>query len=162
MVVNQALANIINRLNLDLSNEYAAEIQYTQHAACLSGPEYFAIIAELEKHALEEHAHSVTLSDLINYLGGVPTVKVAERLISPDNAEMLHQDLQGEYTAINRYLERIAQLEALGLYDISQRIRQIAADEQEHANDLQIALGIKTDQPAIPQQQTVYVESYRP
>ncbi|MEW6171938.1 MAG: ferritin-like domain-containing protein [Bacillota bacterium] len=127
---------IISGLNLDLSWEYAAMIQYIQHASMLSGAEYVAVIDELLEHAQEEHEHAVIVSGLIQYLGGVPTVEVAQRLTSLDNKEMLNQDLKGEYDAIRRYLQRIEQLEALKLYDSAQKIRNIVMAEQEHAIDL--------------------------
>lgn len=65
-----------------------------------------------------------------------------------NNEEMLRQDLQGEYDAIRRYLQRIHQLETLGMYDSAQKIRDIVVTEQEHALDLEIALGI--EKPLIP------------
>ncbi|NPV73945.1 MAG: ferritin-like domain-containing protein [Pelotomaculum sp.] len=141
------LEQVINGLNLDLSWEYAAMVQYIQHASMLTGPEYVAVISELQEHAQEEHNHAVILSDLIQYLGGVPTVEVATRLTSLNNVEMLRQDLQAEYDAIRRYLQRIEQLEALHLYDSAQKIRNIAATEQEHAIDLEKALGIQKVRP---------------
>lgn len=134
---------IISGLNLDLSWEYAAMIQYIQHASMLSGAEYVAVIDELLEHAQEEYEHAVIVSGLIQYLGGVPTVEVAQRLTSLDNKEMLNQDLKGEYDAIRRYLQRIEQLEALKLYDSAQKIRNIVMAEQEHAIDLEKALGIR-------------------
>ncbi|MEW5899144.1 MAG: ferritin-like domain-containing protein [Bacillota bacterium] len=134
---------IINLLNLDLSWEYAAMIQYIQHAAMLTGPEYFAIIDEELEHAQNEHEHAVRISDQIQYLGGVPTVVVAEIKTSLDNVEMLRQDLQAEYDALARYLQRIEQLEAMKLYDVAQVIREIALVEQEHIIDLEKALGIR-------------------
>lgn len=136
------LEQVIEGLNLDLSWEYAAMVQYIQHASMLTGPEYTAVIKELLQHAQEEHDHAVILSDLIQYLGGIPTVDVAERLASLDNVEMLRQDLQAEYDAIRRYLRRIEQLENLRLYDSAQKIRNIAVIEQEHAIDLEKTLGI--------------------
>lgn len=141
------LEQIIKGLNLDLSWEYAAMIQYIQHASMLSGPEYVAVIDELLEHAQEEHDHAVILSDLIQYLGGIPTVEVANRLTSLNNVEMLRQDLQAEYDAIRRYLKRIEQLEALHLYDSAQKIRNIAVTEQEHAIDLEKALCIQKARP---------------
>ncbi|MEW6182672.1 MAG: ferritin-like domain-containing protein [Bacillota bacterium] len=141
------LEQIISGLNLDLSWEYAALVQYIQHASMLSGAEYVAVIDELLEHAQQEHEHAVILSDLIQYLGGVPTVEVATRLTSFDNKEMLRQDLQWEYDALRRYLQRIEQLEALKLYDSAQKIRNIAVEEQEHAIDLEKALGIQKKSP---------------
>lgn len=134
---------MINLLNLDLSWEYAAMIQYIQHAAMLTGPEYFAIIDEELEHAQNEHEHAVRISDQIQYLGGVPTVMVAEIKTSLDNVEMLRQDLQAEYDALARYLQRIEQLEAMKLYDVAQVIREIALVEQEHIIDLEKSLGIR-------------------
>lgn len=80
---------------------------------------------------------------MIQYLGGVPTIEVATRLTSMNNKEMLRQDLEGEYDAIRRYLNRIQQLESIGLYDSAQKIRNIVVEEQEHALDLETALGIE-------------------
>lgn len=156
MTQQQYLQEIVNGLNLDLLWEYSAAIQYTQHASMLRGPEYFAIIQELEEHAREEHEHAIIISDLIQYLGGIPTVQVAPRLVSGSNVEMLQQDLQAEYDAIRRYLERIMQLETLGLYDSAQRIRNISMQEQEHAIDLEVALGIDRHQSTIPHLTQVY------
>ncbi len=152
MDYQKSLDEIVNGLNIDLSWEYAAMIQYIQHAAVLRGAEYFAVIDELKEHAEEEHKHAVIVSDLINYLGGVPTVQTGVILTSPSNVEMLRQDLQREYETIRRYLERIRQLEMLGLYDSSQKIRDIVVEEQEHAIDLEIALGIDKRRPVASHQ----------
>lgn len=156
MTYQQNLAKILEGLNIDLAHEYSALIQYIQHAAMLRGAEYFAVIPELEKHSEEEREHAVIISDLINYLGGTPTAQAGKRLTSSDNKEMLLQDLQAEYDAIRRYNERIAQFEALGLFDSAQKIRDIAKEEQEHALDLEIALGIDRKVPTIPHLQRVY------
>jgi len=134
---------IISGLNEDLMWEYAAMIQYIQHASMLTGPEYVAVIEEELEHAENEHEHAVILTDLIQYLGGIPTVEVAQRQTSLDSAEMVRQDLQAEYDAIGRYLKRIEQLEAAGLYDSAQKIRNIVLVEQDHAIELEKALGIR-------------------
>lgn len=134
---------IIQLLNLDLSWEYAALIQYIQHASMLTGPQYFAIIDEELQHAQDEHEHAVKISDKIQYLGGIPTVQVQEVKTSLNNVEMLRQDLAAEYDALNRYLQRIEQLETLKLYDVAQVIREIAVVEQEHIIDLEKSLGIQ-------------------
>jgi len=123
----------------------------------LTGPEYTAVINELLEHAQEEHEHAVILSDFIQYLGGIPTVEVATRLTSLNNAEMLRQDLQAEYDAIRRYLQRIEQLETLHLYDSAQKIRNIVVVEQEHAIDLEKTLCIQKVRPG-----TVYPFSLNP
>jgi bacterioferritin len=61
--------------------------------------------------------------------------------VSPGNETMLEQDLAGENDAIARYIARIKQAEALDLYHLAQQVRGILATEQEHAMDLEQALG---------------------
>lgn len=131
---------LIDLLNQDLAKEYSALIQYVQHAAVITGPEYDAIAAELTVHSNEEHQHAITLSDQIDFLGGVPAVDVADIHISPDSKTMLEQDLEGELDAIARYRERIAQAEMLQEYGLRRALEDILIVEEEHARDLQSAL----------------------
>lgn len=132
---------LIDLLNKDLALEYTAIVQYTQHQGCLKGAMYQNIQKELIIHAQEELAHATMLAAQIDYLGGVPTVDVPKAKFSKDNVTMLKQDLAGENDAIARYIERIKQAEALNLYHLAQQLRTILIMEQEHAMDLEQALG---------------------
>ena len=132
---------LIELLNKDLAWEYTAMIQYVQHSGVLTGAQYMSMKKEIILHAQEELAHATTLSGQITFLGGFPTVSTYESKTSKDNVTMLEQDLEGELDAINRYTERIFQAEALNLYHLAQSLRNILAMEQEHAMDLQEALG---------------------
>ncbi|MBW1856486.1 MAG: ferritin-like domain-containing protein, partial [Deltaproteobacteria bacterium] len=96
---------LIKLLNLDLSKEYTAIVQYTQHTGVITGAAYGDIKKELAVHATEELQHALTLADQIDYLGGVPTVDVVPAKVSQDNIEMLEQDLEGENDAIARYIQ---------------------------------------------------------
>ncbi len=131
---------IVDLLNKDLAKEYSALIQYVQHAAVITGPEYDAIAAELAVHSNEEHMHAITLSNQIDFLGGTPAVDVAGIYVSPDAKTMLEQDLEGELDAIARYRERIAQAEMLQEYGLRRALEDILIVEEEHARDLQSAL----------------------
>ena len=131
---------LIDLLNDDLAKEFQALVQYVQHAAAMTGPQYDAIKAELVVHSNEEHAHAISLADQIDFLGGVPGVDVAEAHISPDSKVMLEQDLEGELDAIARYRERIAQAEMLQEYGLRRALEDILIVEEEHARDLQDAL----------------------
>ena len=135
-------AQLIDELNKDLAKEYSALIQYVQHASVITGPQYDAISAELTIHSNEEHQHAITLSDQIDFLGGVPAVDVADIQISPDSKVMLEQDLEGELDAIARYRERIAQAEMLQEYGLRRALEDILIVEEEHARDLQSALDL--------------------
>ena len=132
---------LIVLLNKDLGLEYTAMVQYTQHQGALKGAMYQSMQKELVIHAQEELAHATILASQIDYLGGVPTVDVPTARTSPDSVTMLKQDLDGENDAIARYSVRIKQAEELNLYHLAQQLRNILAVEQEHAMDLEQALG---------------------
>ncbi len=132
---------LIELLNKDLGLEYTALVQYTQHQGVLKGAMYQSMQKELIIHAQEELQHATILASQINYLGGVPTVDMPPAKISDDNVKMLQQDLDGENDAISRYITRITQAEELNLYHLAQQLRNILAVEQEHAMDLEQALG---------------------
>jgi len=135
---NQAL---IDGLNGDLAREYAAAIQYIQHAAMMTGAQYMKITEEMLVHADEEIEHAKQISDRINYLGGVPTVEVVPMKTSSDSAEMIVQDKEFEEEAIRRYKERIKQAKELGDVGTKKILMEILSDEEEHRNDLMVALG---------------------
>lgn len=131
----------INGLNKALEWEYAAAVQYVQHAAMITGPEYTAIAEELVVHSNEEMGHAVTVSTIISDLGGTPSVDVERRDISEDSKEMLEQDLAGEELAITMYKALIKQAEELGEYGYRRQLEQILIDEEEHRRDLLGSLG---------------------
>jgi bacterioferritin len=127
---------LLEELNKDLEWEYAAAVQYVQHASAITGAQYESIQKELIIHSQEEMMHAVMLSDQIDFLGGVPTVDVEKRETDSDSLAMLKQDLQGEDNAINRYKERIAQAEALKEYGLRRVLEDILIQEEEHKRDL--------------------------
>jgi len=131
----------IAKLNSDLADEFGAAVQYVQHAAMMTGPEYDAIGKELVIHSNEEMTHAVSLSNMICDLGGVPTVDVSDRQVSADSKEMLEQDLRGEEGAIAGYKERIAQAESLGEYGVRRLLEDILMMEEEHRRDIMSSLG---------------------
>ena len=131
----------IDDLNKALEWEYASAIQYVQHAAVITGPEYDSIAAELVVHSNEEMAHAVTVSELISDLGGTPTVDVEKREVSDNSKTMLEQDLKGEEIAIHLYKALIKAAEDLGEYGVRRKLEDILMDEEEHRRDLLSSLG---------------------
>ncbi|MDD4928998.1 MAG: ferritin-like domain-containing protein [Gallionella sp.] len=134
------MKKLLSELNKDLEWEYAAAIQYVQHAATINGAQFDSIQKELLIHAQEEMQHAVMLSEQIDYLGGTPTVDVEKREISKDSLEMLKQDLNGEENAIARYKTRIGQAEALKEYGLRRVLEDILIQEEEHKRDIANAL----------------------
>ncbi len=133
---------LIELLNEDLAREYQAIISYVVYSQVLKGAEYMSIAAELEKHAGEELQHALTLSKQIDYFGGQPGVTPKPVRTSEKAEEMLRFDLDNESETVRNYRERVRQAEALGEYALSEDLREILRQEQEHQLDLATALGI--------------------
>jgi len=131
---------LLAELNKDLEWEYAAAVQYVQHAATINGAQFDSIQKELLIHAQEELQHAVMLSEQIDFLGGVPSVEVEKREVSADSLKMLKQDLIGEENAIKRYKERIGQAEELKEYGLRRVLEDILIQEEEHKRDIANAL----------------------
>jgi len=134
---------IIDGLNEDLAREYQAIIQYVVFSSSLKGPEYGDIAEELKLHASEELEHALEVAKQIDYLGGNPTVKSKEAGYSEDSKTMLEIDLKSERETIKNYRERIRQAESAGEYALSEKLRGIIAQEQDHEIDLKDALGLR-------------------
>jgi bacterioferritin len=139
---------LIKNLNGDLAREYQAIIAYVTYSQVLKGAQYMNIARELEVHAGEELAHALLIAKQIDYLGGTPTVTPEAVKSSKDAKVMLEADLQNELTTIANYRARLHQAESLGEYAISEILREILIQEQDHAIDLATALGI--DVPPVP------------
>jgi bacterioferritin len=128
-------------LNEDLAREYQAIIAYVVYSQVIKGAQFQNISRELEKHAGEELRHALTISRMVDYLGGTPTVNAEKVKMSEKPQELLQFDLDNETRTIREYRSRVKQCEALGEFAISEHIREILKDEQEHAIDLATALG---------------------
>jgi bacterioferritin len=134
---------LIELLNDDLSGEYQSVIAYTVYSQVLKGAEFMSIAGELEKHAAEELAHAIVISNQIDYLGGMPTVVPKPVKTSKNAREMLRFDLENETRTIRNYRQRVHQCEEREEFEMSEHIRDILMDEQDHLISLATALGIE-------------------
>ena len=134
---------IIRGLNEDLAREYKAIVQYVVFSNTLKGAEYGDIAEQLKKHASQELAHALEVARQIDYLGGDPTMKGKEVEYSQDSKTMLEIDLRAEQETIKNYRERIRQAERAGEFALSETLRDIIAEEQDHEIDLKDALGLR-------------------
>jgi len=129
-------------LNEDLAREYQAIIAYIVYSQTMKGAAYNAIAAELEKHATEELAHALKIAREIDYFGGMPEVTPKDVKTSDDPKRMLQFDLENERLTLVNYRQRIRQADAMGEFGLSEVLREIVVQEQEHLQDLSDALGI--------------------
>jgi len=133
---------LIKLLNEDLSREYQAIIAYVIYSQTIKGAAYNHIAKELELHATEELSHALLIAKQIDYLNGTPINTPKEVKMSDDPKQMLQFDLENEKTTILNYRQRIRQADALGEFAMSEVLRKIIAQEQDHLTDLADALGI--------------------
>ena len=145
--LNITREQMIQLLNEDLSREYQAIIAYTVYSQVIKGAEYTDIARELEKHAAEELSHAITIAKQVDYLGGKPVVVPKLVATFNDPVDMLHADLENERETVANYRQRIRQAEAMGEFALSEALREIIVQEQEHEIDLCDALGINVPAP---------------
>jgi bacterioferritin len=134
--------SFVSALNEDLQTEYQSIIQYVNHVATISGPEFISVIDELKVHLQQELSHAQILAEQVSFLGGSPTTAVAA--VEPgsgDSRSTLAADLNLETRQLERYRERFAQANELGLADVAEALRPLLEQTQEHVRDLQAALG---------------------
>jgi bacterioferritin len=133
---------LIKLLNEDLSREYQAIIAYVNYSQVLKGAQYMKIAAELEKHAGEELDHALKIAKQVDYLGGMPSVTPVPVKTSDKNEDMLKFDLENERVTIANYRRRVKQADEMGEFALSEVLREILVQEQDHLIELATALGV--------------------
>jgi len=142
-------AELVTMLNKALELEHAARIQYLAHAELIQGLNAEPIVERLKEIASDEQKHEGIFRELIgNYLGGVPSMGLAETHAAKETAKILKVNLQGEKDAIVFYKEIykkiIGNKEALPyeFETLEHQVRHVIIDEQEHVTELSLLLGI--------------------
>jgi bacterioferritin len=141
--INVTREQLIALLNEDLAREYQAIIAYVIYSKMMKGAAFTDIARELEAHAGEELDHALKIAGQIDYLGGTPVTTPKPVKVSDKAEDMLRFDLENERETVANYRQRIRQAEALGEFALSETLRGIILQEQEHEIDLADALGIE-------------------
>ena len=145
--LNITREQMVALLNEDLSREYQAVIAYTVYSQAIKGAKYMDVARELEAHAAEELDHAIKIAKQVDYFGGMPTATPKPVKLSEEPDVMLRADLENERETIAQYRQRIRQAEAMGEYALSEVLREIIVQEQDHEIDLCDALGIDVPAP---------------
>ena len=133
---------MVSLLNEDLAREFQAVIAYVVYSQTMKGAKYQHIAKELEKHASEELEHAIKIAKQIDYFNGTPVTSPKAVKMSDKPDDMLRFDLENERVTILAYRERIQQAEAMGEFALSEVLREIIVQEQDHLTDLADALGV--------------------
>ncbi len=139
---------LITMLNRALELEHAARIQYLAHAELVNGLGAEAIIERLKEIASDELKHEEKFRNLIgSYLGGEPTMGLAETHRAKDVKKILEVNLKGEKEAIDFYKQiyrKVIESQRDLQYQfetLEHEIRHVIVDEQEHIVELSLLLG---------------------
>jgi bacterioferritin (cytochrome b1) len=140
---------LITMLNRALELEHAARIQYLAHAELVNGINAEGIIERLKEIASDELKHEEKFRNLVgSYLGGEPSMNLAETHQAKDVKKILEVNLKGEKDAIDFY-KQIYQKVMDNKKDLQYQfetleheIRHVIVDEQEHVVELSLLLGI--------------------
>ncbi|UOQ86610.1 ferritin-like domain-containing protein [Gracilibacillus salinarum] len=131
------LEKLIEGLNVDLANEYAATIMYTYHASVVSGLYRSLLKPFFEDEINDEMGHALYLSNKIKTLGGTPTTTPAKVEQHTKVEDMLEATFKAEKETIERYETRKQQAEELGLTELSIQLDDMIADETKHKEETQ-------------------------
>jgi bacterioferritin len=134
--------DLIKLLNEDLETEFQSIVQFVQHVAIISGPEYTSTVDELKLHLTQELAHATALAEQISFLGGAPSTHVPDVAPVDDSRGALEADLALETNQLEHYRDRVQQANELGLADVAEALRPLLTQTQEHVRDLSAALGL--------------------
>ncbi len=132
---------LVENLNGDLRLEFQSIVQYVQHVAVITGPEYTSTVDELKVHLTQELAHACVLAEQVAFLGGEPETSVPAVPPVSDSEDALKADLRLESEQLERYRVRVQEAADLALPDVAEALRPLLTETQEHVRDLQSALG---------------------
>ncbi|WP_416148482.1 ferritin-like domain-containing protein [Salipaludibacillus sp. HK11] len=135
--MDKKMTELVDGLNEDLANEYAAMIMYTYNAAVVSGLYRQVLKPFFESEVADETTHALYLSEKIKTLGGTPTTTPTPVKQLTDVKEMLEEAHKAEKETISRYETRKEQADALGLTELVVKLEDFIADETGHKEEME-------------------------
>jgi len=126
---------LIEKLNEDLADEFAAIVQYTTYAAKATGPYRPQLTDFYQQEITDEQLHAQYLANKIVALGGEPVKKAGKVSQAENNQEMLQAVLEAEKRAIKNYSERIEQAEKFGDKGLVVQLEDMVRDETTHSEE---------------------------
>ncbi|BAC13114.1 ferritin-like domain-containing protein [Oceanobacillus iheyensis] len=135
--MDKEVQELIDGLNEDLANEYAAAIQYTYSASVVTGLYRSALKPFFESEINDELGHALYLSEKIKTLGGTPTTTAASIPQPTEVADLLKAALQSETDTIKRYEKRKQQAEKLKFTELVVKLDDLISDETHHKEEIE-------------------------
>lgn len=134
---SSSLQKLIDGLNVDLSYEYAAMIQYIYNASAVTGLSRLILKPYFEAEARDEIIHAQYLSEKIVNLGGTPKVQPAPVKQLTNIREMIQHALNEEVATIERYKTRAIEADEVGDIALKTKLEEMIEDETRHKEELE-------------------------
>ncbi|NTV51876.1 MAG: hypothetical protein HGA76_02515 [Candidatus Firestonebacteria bacterium] len=138
---------VLDMLNRALELEHAARIQYLAHAEAVHGLGAEPIIARLKEIAADELKHEGAFRNLIGaYLGGNPSMSLAETHKARELKGILEVNLKGEKEAVDFYQQIYQKVMdnkkafPYALETLEHQLRHVIIEEEEHITELAVLL----------------------
>lgn len=131
------MEDLLEGLNRDLAAEFQAVITFRLFASLATGPYRSELRDFFEAEIPDELGHAQFLADKIVALGGTPATDPLPVTLARNNREMLEIAHRAESETIERYEERVAQAEELGLTALKVRLEDLIVDETEHKEEIE-------------------------
>ena len=123
---------LIDLLNEDLAREYQAIIAYVNYSQVLKGAEYMNIAAELAVHANEELAHAITSPATSTISAACPPSNPSPSRPPRRPPTCSASTSTTRRETIANYRRRVKQCDELNEFALSESIREILMQEQDH------------------------------
>lgn len=143
-----AKEELVKMLNQALELEHAARIQYLSHAELVNGLNAEPIVARLKELASDEKGHEDVFREMIGaYLGGVPSMRIAETHPAKTVTQILEVNLKDEMHAVDVYTGILEKIRAMKdelkyeYYQLEHAVRHVIQDEQEHISEIKLLQG---------------------
>ena len=137
----QGNEKVIEQLNVALSNEMSAVVQYMVQAEMCAGWGYQRLSALTKGRAIEEMKHAERLIERVIFLDGTPNVAVPlTPKIGVNVPQQLELDLADEASAVQEYNEAARICREAGDAGSKDLFESLLRDEERHADFLEAQL----------------------
>lgn len=134
---------VIRMLNEMLEHELNEIVHYLHASFLVSGPGYRPVMALFRDQAIESFTHAVKVGQKIRDLGGLPIVRIHQKLAprrQPVN-DMLRQSLEDEVGAAEGYRKILPLIRRDR--DLYRMVRSIMRDEEDHVRVIESHLRLR-------------------
>ena len=130
-------SKVISILNEIMEYELAGVVRYTHYSLMVVGPHRLPIVQFLKDQANESLLHAQQAGELLTWLEGHPSQKIAEIFETNNHSikDILQESLAHEVHALELYKELLEEVEGSSVY-LEEYARSLIGQEEQHQLEL--------------------------